>query len=55
MCPGLERIHVLGLEIIYLLMYFWTRVHARRFRTKWLNGTPLVVLGPYGTMFKVCL
>jgi hypothetical protein len=29
------------------LMYFWTRPHRRRFRTKRYNGTPLTVLRPY--------
>jgi hypothetical protein len=43
--PGLERTHVVGLEITYLLMYFWTRRPPRRFRTKRYNVTPLVVLG----------
>ena len=44
---GLERIYVEGLEITYLLMHFWTRSHPPRSRTKWCNGTPLAVLGPY--------
>ena len=44
---GLERIYVEGLEITYLLMYFWTRSHPPRSPIKWCNGTPLAVLGPY--------
>ena len=44
--PGLERIYVLDLEIVYLLMYFWTRATPPRVRTKRYNGTPLSVLGP---------
>jgi hypothetical protein len=43
----LERIYVVGLEITYLLMYFWTRPDCRRFRTKRYNGTALTVLRPY--------
>ncbi len=49
---GLERIYVEGLEITYLLMYFWTRSHPPRSRTKWCNGTPLSVLGPYCQLLK---
>ena len=44
--PGLGRIYVIGLEIVYLLMYLWTRATRTRFRTKRCNGTPLAVLGP---------
>ena len=44
---GLERIYVEGLEITYLLMYFWTRSYPSRSRTKLWNGTPVAVLGPY--------
>jgi hypothetical protein len=43
---ALELIYVVGLEITYLFMYFWTRPHRRRFRTKRYNGTPLAVLRP---------
>jgi hypothetical protein len=35
---GLERTYVLCLEIIYLLMYFWTRPHPWRVRTNRFNG-----------------
>ena len=51
--PGLGRIHVIGLEIVYLLMYFRTRSTRPRFPTKRYNGTPLAVLGPYST-FRHC-
>ena len=44
--PGLGRMHVIGLEIVYLLMYFWTRTTRTWFWTKRYNGTPLAVLGP---------
>jgi hypothetical protein len=47
--PGLGRMYVIGLEIVYLLMYLWTRTSMIRFRTKRCNGTPLTVLGPYRT------
>jgi hypothetical protein len=30
-------------------MYFWTRSHKRRVRTKRFNGTRLTVLRPYGS------
>ena len=33
-CPDGERIYVLGLEITYLLMYFWTWATPRRFPSK---------------------
>ncbi len=42
----LESIYFVGLEITYLSMYFWTRPHRRRFRTKRYNVTPLTVLRP---------
>jgi hypothetical protein len=45
--PGPELIYVVGLEIVYLLMYFWTRTTRSRFRTKRYKGTPLAVLRPY--------
>jgi hypothetical protein len=44
--PGPELIYVVGLEIVYLLMYFWTRTTRARSRTKRYNGTPLAVLRP---------
>ena len=44
--PGLGRIYVIGLQIVYLLMYFWTRTTRARSRTKRYNGTPLAVLRP---------
>jgi hypothetical protein len=44
--PGPELTYVVGLEIVYLLMYFWTRTTRARFRTKPYNGTPLAVLRP---------
>ncbi len=44
--PDLERIYILGLEITYLLMYFWNRSPPWRFRTKRYNETPLSFLRP---------
>jgi hypothetical protein len=38
-CPGPQLIYVLGPEIVYLLMYFWTRATRPRFPTKTHNGT----------------